>query len=170
MARKMRKSGLLDLVRGLQEITLRDIRLGYALCVAQDLRDDELPANARHDAWLNVRKLDEKIACVEAEFKVLISYDPDDDPQIAVGASYVMTLELRNPVGGRIGNDTLQRASAMIALPYWREFVQSITTRMGLPAYMPPEINPLDLKKPSTKRASNGAKTKKSSRPATERE
>ncbi|HET6880440.1 MAG TPA: hypothetical protein VFI31_09810 [Pirellulales bacterium] len=58
----------------------------------------------------------------------------------------------------------VKRVSVLVVWPYWREFVQSTTTRMGLPPLRVPLINPMYLsletiKAPKRKRIGKPQKT-----------
>ncbi len=66
--------------------------------------------------------------------------DPELDPLMQIDATFELVYSLESFEG--IEDQNLQAFACTNgvynAWPYWREFVQSTTTRMGLPALVPP--------------------------------
>lgn len=79
---------------------------------------------------------------VRLSFSVITTKDgdPELDPLMQIDATFELVYSLESFEG--IEDQNLQAFACTNgvynAWPYWREFVQSTTTRMGLPALVPP--------------------------------
>lgn len=64
-------------------------------------------------------------------------YDLAGEPAIKIQANFVILYKFPVPFEGEIPQDVVkefgEKQAVMHAWPYWREFVQSATSRMGLP-------------------------------------
>lgn len=85
----------------------------------------------------------EKAAFVNLKIKLDVTYDGDKaKPVISILASFIAEFTILEPHSDKeTFNKFLNQIGLLGIWPYWREFVQSMTTRMGLPAFPVPLIN-----------------------------
>ena len=135
-----------------RNLTLHNLRLVKSESNLGDLRKDELPGFAVQNIALDVGNHSETKPCVvQAEFSIRVYYEEqetdDEEPAILVKAHYELVYTIVGERGAiHTEQDELTNAiheiAAQNAWPYWREFVQSQTVRMGLPAFPMPILNP----------------------------
>lgn len=120
------------------------LRLFESASKLGELKKDQLPG--RGIQFLNVTTMiseDLEMIHVNVRIKLDVSYDGDQtkEPAMSVLASFVATYSVVEPF---IDKETVEKLVQQIALlnvwPYWREFVQTMTVRMGLPAFPVPLI------------------------------
>lgn len=89
---------------------------------------------------------DNKVVCVRPHFVVSAKYDDaNDDELLRIEAQFVLRYRVPSLDGLRKANiDAFGEMNGLYnAWPYWREFVQSTTVRMGLPPLTIPVYRPL---------------------------
>lgn len=89
---------------------------------------------------------DEKVLCVGPSFVLSAKYDEaDDEEMLRIEARFVLRYRVPSFGGLRKANiDAFGELNGLFnAWPYWREFVQSTTVRMGLPSLTVPVYRPL---------------------------
>jgi hypothetical protein len=78
------------------------------------------------------------------------SHHPDGPPVITINAAFVIVYLFPNPAPEEWAKEWLalvgHKQAVYHAWPYWREFVQSATSRMGLPVLRMPLIMPAEIK------------------------
>lgn len=89
---------------------------------------------------------DEKVVCVRPRFVLSAKYDEADDEELLrIEAQFVLRYRVPSFDGLRKANiEAFGELNGLYnAWPYWREFVQSTTVRMGLPSLTVPVYRPL---------------------------
>jgi len=134
------------------KLQLLGIRLVESNSRLGELKKDQLPGHATQA--LNVTIItppgDANLVVVNVRIKLDASYDGDQtkEPAMSILANFVADYAIVDEFPDK---DVFQKFIATIGLahiwPYWREFAQSITTRMGLPAFPIPLINTNELTK-----------------------
>ena len=92
---------------------------------------------------------DKKATAVSLKIKLDLSYEDDatKEPAISIMANFVADYSIAENFQDEKTFQQFQQRVGMANLwPYWREFVQSMTTRMGLPALPIPLLNVTELK------------------------
>ena len=81
-----------------------------------------------------------KLIFVFADFELEAHTDEIEEPVVNVSASFLLMYEMRDIEG--FTDDHYEQFAKMNgvfnAWPYWREYVQNVTVRMGLPALTVP--------------------------------
>ena len=84
---------------------------------------------------------------------------PDEvvpDPPIFISGTFDLTFSISKPFPSEAAlKKTVPRVGMVVAWPYWREFVQSTASRMGLPGIM---LNPVDPQNPKDFQTRRGKK------------
>ena len=109
---------------------------------------------------------DAKVVCVRPRFVVSAKYDEADDHELLrIEAQFVLRYRVPSLEGLKKTNiDAFGELNGLYnAWPYWREFVQSTTVRMGLPPLTVPVYRPLDTPKRSAKAPARRKRTKRTS-------
>lgn len=91
----------------------------------------------------------EKKAIVNTRIKMDASYDGDKtkEPAVSILASFVAQYSITETFSDqKFFQKFTQQVGVLNIWPYWREFAQSMTTRMGLPPFAAPLINVNELK------------------------
>lgn len=151
----------------LKRVQLIDMRLLEGHCKLSKLRGTELPDNAHQDVKLSIKLQEsEKIIVVLVSYQLGVSYDktPDFDQSstIIVRARYLITYKHDTGIKPEILLPSIRPTAVMNSWAFWREYVQSCTTRMGLPAFPIPLINLAALVDDETKAATKAiAKARK---------
>src|SRR6202140_2533778 len=114
-----------------------------------DLKKNELPGHATQaiNVAIGVRE-DSQTAGVNIRIKLTVGYDGDQtrDPALTVLGSFVADFSIIEPFSSKkMMEDFLGKVGMLVIWPYWREYVQSMTTRMGLPAFPVPLIKLSDI-------------------------
>jgi hypothetical protein len=100
---------------------------------------------------------DPKATAVSVQIKLDFSYDAEatKEPAISILANFVANYSIVEDFPDeKIFEKFQQHIGIANIWPYWREFVQSMTTRMGLPAFPVPLVNIAELKTEDEKPAS----------------
>ena len=93
---------------------------------------------------------DEKVVCVRPRFVLSAKYDEADDEELLrIEAQFVLRYRVTSFEGlKKVNIDAFGKLNGLYnAWPYWREFVQSTTVRMGLPPLTVPVYRPLTAPK-----------------------
>lgn len=149
MSKKTDQS-LIRLLRETEKIVLQDIRLVDLNSRLGVLREGSLPDQATQTINLSIQVNREgAIAVAMAGFKLAIAYgEPkDDEPCVEISAKFRIQYAFRKPIVNKHIQDAVQKVAMLNAWPYWREVVQSMLMRMGLPAFPIPLINVAQLRK-----------------------
>jgi len=145
--------------------------------VKQSLRKDP-PPHLRINIQCNSAYDDEKKTISVGLDFVLVAYyqdPPPDDAPLLIRAKYQLTYvtkKVESFTPEQLGTFS-QTSATSDAWPYWREFVQSMTTRIGLPALTVPlfslssieaaETKPAQKKKASRSKPQSTTRTKATS-------
>jgi hypothetical protein len=132
------------------KLKLLSIRLAESVSKLGELKKGQLPGHATQfmSVSLGTSSENTKLVGVNVRIKLDASYDGDQtkDPAMSIMASFVADYSTAEDVPG---NDVFQKLISTVGVaniwPYWREFAQSMTTRMGLPAFPVPLINASEL-------------------------
>jgi hypothetical protein len=144
---KNEERNYIALMQESMKLQLRDIRLTGSQTKLGEVRPQGLPLLARQDVSFDVGYNKEQgIARVIAEFKFGIRYtETDEDPTVLIAATFVILYSIPD-FESRATQEATQRVALLNVWPFWREFVQSSSTRMGLPAFPLPLMNAAQLK------------------------
>jgi len=146
MAKRAKKGSLARVRQLLGEtgkVELHGLRLVESSSKLGELREnDELPGQAMQAISLTLGLSDDqKAAKVTVRIKLDATYDGDatKEPVLSILASFELYFDIveafRTP---KVREAFFQRIGMLVVWPYWREFVQTMTTRMGLPAFPVP--------------------------------
>jgi hypothetical protein len=141
-------AALLKTLKQSELLALCAVRLLESHSRVGDLRRGSLPENASQSTQVGVQGDDKKnTVLVVVKYGLLIAYDEKkiaEDPDgvaITLRANFGVQYDIK-PGGSRKGIDEAARRLAVInSWPFWREFAQSMTVRMGLPAFPVPLMN-----------------------------
>lgn len=126
------------------KIQFQGLRLIASGCKLGELKTNELPTHASQKIGMGVGLDDaEKKVGVNIKVRIDVTYDGVEvkEPPIAVYANFLVTYEIEEPFTSRkLLEDFVQHIAMLNVWPYWREFVQSMTLRMGLPAFPIPTV------------------------------
>lgn len=119
-------------------VQIRDVRLVSSGC---NLKPDAVSGKKVYDITTSTKiQSDESrgVIVVVVEFHLSASVKEEEcnqQPSLTIGASFVLTYELDNFDGlTQEGFDQFANLNGVYnAWPYWREFVQNMIGRMGLP-------------------------------------
>lgn len=109
------------------------------------------PSQIKIGIQMQVGQTDDKPSkiVVELGMKATATYDGNDsDPAILISATFVLVYRLKEAIPDMSDEQLVafgQHQGMLNAWPYWREFVQSATSRMGLPPLKMPLIVPAGL-------------------------
>lgn len=140
---------MVQLAQRLNQLALEGINMLDGMCRRSPIIDfQNLPQEAEQNIQLGggIHK-SEKIIDVKASFRITVGKSTAS--HIEVAANFI--LRYRFSGDAPMSQDELElfcrRIGGMAAWPYWREFVQSSVTRMGLPPLTVPMMNPMTLAK-----------------------
>lgn len=141
----MPKIALEALKFGIQGITLASTS-----CNIGQLRQDSLPPVAHQTMTLNIEKWQNDhnqrdqwlLATLRIAVKACYEDQEPSSPAFEVNAAFRLHYAVLQPLDRKIPvEESLKPLVILHAWPFWREFVQSMTVRMGLPALTVPVIN-----------------------------
>ncbi|MGB2984449.1 MAG: hypothetical protein WBE26_01090 [Phycisphaerae bacterium] len=147
-----------------QRVEMDDIVLLETVAKRKQLRG-ELPANLA--LTVNVQtEVDKKqgVIQVRPRFILVARYDDaSDDELLRIEAMFLLHYRVPSFEGLRKANlDAFGEVNGLYnAWPYWREFVQATTVRMGLPPLTMPIYRPLATEKSSKKVSSSSTPRRK---------
>jgi len=109
-----------------------------------ELKPNELPGHASQKINVGIG-LDEAAKTVGVNVKIRLdaTYDGVETKEspISIFASFLITFSIAEPFSNRHHLDEfVEHVGMRTVWPYWREFVQSMTVRMGLPPFPVPVI------------------------------
>ncbi len=108
---------------------------------------------------------DEKVVCVRPRFVLSAKYDEADNEELLrIEAQFVLRYRVPSFEGLKKANIVAfgELNGLYNAWPYWREFVQSTTVRMGLPPLTIPVYRPLKAPKRPAKAPARRKRAKSS--------
>src|ERR1043166_1323984 len=131
-------------------VQLLGIRLSECASKIGQIRPDQLHGHAVQpmEMSVNISNENNKLLAFILKIRLDASYDEEQkkEPAISIAAQFIANYLI---VEDFSDHETfcafVQHVGLAITWPYWREFVQSITTRMGLPAFPIPLINSAEL-------------------------
>ncbi|MEX2141312.1 MAG: hypothetical protein WD894_18750 [Pirellulales bacterium] len=141
---KSRKKERVDRRCSLLELRLTE----STLTLGQEMRVNELPGTINvnitvgHLSEESLSQLAARIA-----FTLTARYAPSEAAIISIQATYVLVYKVEPLVGLSDPEKTefAQKTGLFHCWPFWREYVHSSTTRMGLPAMRMPLLVPQQL-------------------------
>jgi hypothetical protein len=130
------------------KLQLQGIRLHKADCRLGELKPGELPGMAAQSLKYTIAlHKDGKAVMVVADIGLQAKYSQHENPVISITATYIVNYVIEETFAS---NEKLQEFLRQVAVlnfwPYWREFVQSMTVRMGLPPFPVPLLYTGELK------------------------
>jgi hypothetical protein len=138
---------------------LKGIRLVETNSRLNKIKENQLPGIAKQHCEIQIGISTDRTAVhVGAIFKLDLSYTDSDENEIAItiAATFAIDYVINKPIrSNSIIAEVVQPMAIMMSWPYWREFAQSIATRMGLPAFPIPLMNTSELLKlkPTSKKS-----------------
>jgi len=146
---KVTGKDLLRLARDAKKMQLQAVRLAEASCKLGTLRPNQLPTKATQSGGFGVFVDRENMRIVaRVGFKITSAYDEapgESEPAIMVAATFDVHYSLLKPLSKASTERAARATSLVVAWPYWRELVQSMTVRMGLPALPVPLFSITDI-------------------------
>ena len=167
-----KEENFLRLLRETNKLSLQNIRLMEGTCKLGRLKKEQLPSLADQTVSFNFSVNEKRTVVVAvAEFRLVSSYEdmPSIDPAIMVSAKFALRYSITKQISDENLKGCLENISSVCAWPYWREFVQSSTIRMGLPAFPIPLLSPARLleNQPSEQKPKSEKKSKNRTLPTT---
>jgi hypothetical protein len=134
-----------------QKLSLQFIRLLESHSKLGPLQQGKLPGKGTQSVVMGVN-IDsaKKILQAGVDLKLVMAYEEggDHDPPIQVSAKFHLQYAIEKiPRQKQLLEEALQQVAMMNVWPYWREFVQSSSVRMGLPALPVPLFHLAQLEK-----------------------
>ncbi len=130
-----------------ERVEVMEILLAESMTKRGAIRDG-LPAKLAMSVNVETQvDKDEKVVCVRLRFVLSVKYDEADDEELLrIEAQFVLRYSMPSFEGLKKANiAAFGKLNGLYnAWPYWREFVQSTTVRMGLPPLTVPVYRPLD--------------------------
>lgn len=124
----------------LSNVKLSNIRLFSSMCFNNLDGDRPLPAHAAQKVDINVKPRGRRSLVVVADLGISVGYDSEHEydssheSPVLIEATFLLTYAITNEGPTKSEAEAFASATATYNVwPYWREFVQSMTTRMGLP-------------------------------------
>lgn len=162
-SRKIARSKL-DLAAPVSErVEVREILLAGSMTKRGPTRDGLIANLAMGVNVATEVDKEKKVICVQLHFTLRAKYDePKEEELLRIEAAFVLRYQVPSLKGlGRPSITAFGELNGVYnAWPYWREFVQNTTVRMGLPALTVPVYRPIAAKAPGKKKT-----TKRNSRP-----
>jgi len=156
---KVTGEDLMRLARDAKRIRLRGIRLSESSCKLGAFKEGKLPTHAAQAINMELQTDKEgKQVKVRIMFRLIVTYGgPEDaEPPLSIAAAFVLQYAVEKRFPKKNLEQAVRGTAMMMTWPYWREFVQSMTVRMGLPAFPVPLLNVTDLE--SNQGATEGQK------------
>jgi hypothetical protein len=165
----------LAISREMLKLSIQGIRLGEASCKVGELKPDgTLPTVATQNIALGVH-VDPKnnTIVVAVALKLLMGYQDalGSEPPIQITGTYSLQYGCEKPELTPLFQTAVNRAAMFHAIPFWREFVHSMSARMGVPSIVIPIVNLAQLTKaPDSSQVANDEQPPKGSkRPSSKR-
>jgi hypothetical protein len=151
MASKRRSKSVREIAAFAKHVQLRDLRLLKSNCILGNTAP-RVPELQQTIKITFPPKPDEKgVVAITVGFS-LVGVNPEGQEALRIEASFGVLYVVNSPVG--LDLEQLSGSISSTALgnawPYWREFVQSMTTRMGLPPLRVPLLRPDQMPTPQT--------------------
>jgi hypothetical protein len=132
------------------DLQLQGVRLTEAHCKLGTLKKNELPTQAAQEAKAGFQ-IDAKAKAVKAlaSYRLTVAYPDSKEGEHAVlisasfGLRYALESKPRDPESIE---EAIHRSAIVASWPFWREFVFSMLSRMGLPAFSLQPLVPSELK------------------------
>lgn len=145
--RRPRSAMRVDLAAPVSErVEVLEILLAESAAKRGSIRD-HLPAMLTMNVTVETEvDKKQKVVCVRPRFGVSAKYDDTNEEELLqIEAQFVLRYRLPNLGGLSKANFTAfgELNGLYNAWPYWREFVQSTTVRMGLPPLTVPVYRPM---------------------------
>jgi preprotein translocase subunit SecB len=141
------------ILRGTGKLNLRGIQLAQCASNIGELKPGKLPDSGSRTIQAQLMLHENgKEAAVVFQFKLEMTYEGEESkpPAVSIFASYVVNYEVVETFSNQQKlKEFLEKVAMLNVWPYWREFVQSMTTRMGLPPFPEPLIYMHELLKES---------------------
>jgi preprotein translocase subunit SecB len=133
------------------KLEFRGLRLIESSSKLGNMKKDGLPDHANQSININLIIPDgSKDVASNLKIRLTCTYhgEEEKDPAISVFASFLVNYEVLEAFKQQEKlSELLKRMAILNVWPYWREFVQTMTSRMGLPPFPVPLIYTDDLKK-----------------------
>jgi hypothetical protein len=139
-------------------LSLREIRLLESHCKLGHLQEGDLPPTATHE--VNLIAIGGKVPVFEPnepnsqtgfaliDFRLTAPYDDIDGHEpLLLSARFALHYTVSRLTSQKILGEIVEAVAVQHAWPFWREFVQSMTVRMGLPPFPIPLMSPSHLVK-----------------------
>jgi len=154
---ELRNLDMEAVARVARKVELREIYLLEASVHRESMEIGEEPLSLKYHCATKILPSDatENILPVACEFSVLAFHgDSSDSPVMRIEASFCANYVFRN--SRNVAHEDIQHFAKINPLynvwSYWREFVHSMTTRMGFPALTVPLLTIVPKKSPAKRR------------------
>ena len=150
----MVKKADIEIIRrmhAVEKASLQFIRLVESHSKLGPLQQGKLPGQGTQTITLgiNIDSITNKVQAV-VTLKLVMAYEEggDHDPPVQVSATFQLQYAVEKvPRQRQLLEEALQQVAMMNIWPYWREFVQSSSVRMGLPPLPVPLFHVAQLEK-----------------------
>lgn len=150
MKKELPNDGVIPYLKQVDQLRFLDIRLMESATKFPPLRGGELPTNAAQKMEVHAKLLhDEQIATGIVTYHLEIAYaDPrPKELPVLVSAKYAVQYSILDDATADGFEETVSKMATIASWAFWREFVSSMTTRMGLPAFPIPILSISHLNK-----------------------
>ena len=148
-----------------ERVEVMEILLAESMAKRGAIRD-RLPSKLTMSVNVETEaRKDEKMVCVRPRFIVSAKHDEVDDEEfMRIEAQFLLRYRVPSFEGLKKANiEAFGELNGLYnAWPYWREFVQSMTVRMGLPPLTIPVYRPLKAPSRSAKAPAHKKRAKSS--------
>jgi hypothetical protein len=144
------QNNLAKILEEANHFTLQGIRLAESHLKLGLTRKGPLPNQASQAFHLEfIAEANTPVIQVAARFKLHVRHgnEKNGEPAIQVAATFLLSfLAAKIPGQAAHPENTLEKVALLNVWPYWREYVQSTTVRMGLPAFPMPLLTSNEMK------------------------
>src|SRR5262249_262789 len=134
-------------------LSLREIYLRECYCNLGHFEGGGLPPTATHQVNLitaggsapefEPNEPNSQTAFPSVDFRLTAPYDDIDVHEpLLLSARFHLIYTVSKPTAFETLTETVEAVAVQHAWPFWREFVQSMTVRMGFPPFPMPLVNP----------------------------
>jgi preprotein translocase subunit SecB len=142
---------IIKFAREASKFRVSGIRLSESHSKLGKIKLGQLPNQAKQHFQLQLGVSDDaKSVIAIVEFKLEVSYQvtADTESAVTIAASFMVEFAvIKPPAPKSLITDMVPTMAIGISWPYWREFVSSMATRMGLPALPIPILDTAALLK-----------------------
>src|SRR5712692_4350221 len=151
MAKKITRPQARKRSAKLGKLEFRGLRLIESSSKLGEMKKDALPGHAAQLINVGLRIPDgSKAVAVNIKIRLAVTYkgEEEKEPALSVFASFLVNYEILQKFKRQEELAEALKQMAMLNIwPFWREFVLTMTSRMGLPAFPVPLMYTDEVKK-----------------------